>query len=350
MLGLGAQLVGHGFFNLPARYFQLRLIRDCKETFMPTAAEPLPTDGAPTEAQLETQLGGGKYIFGFHPHGIVPMTCGWVHMTPQWQQLFPGVQPVPLVSSIMHTIPLMRDVLQWCGVCEVTKTGFLQSLERARAVLLVPGGQQEMLFSNSGSTCIKLYSAHCGFLRIALQTRSDLVPVFAFGETQILDNLNFPITWQRWFVKKMRINVLVYVLGGGGLVPIPRPNQVSVVVGKPIKVPAVDQPSAELLVLLQRRYFTAIQELFDKHKDEAGHATHTLEVEPDVEPLTHKEWEAILASYADRDDPDSAAATTRALDDIYKSGWVHVFVVTIVSFLVLAAYLTVYGGAGLIPK
>ena len=54
----------------------------------------------------------GLYVLGFHPHGIVPITLFWLRCCSDWENLFPGVAFSPLTASVMHLVPLMRDLLQ----------------------------------------------------------------------------------------------------------------------------------------------------------------------------------------------------------------------------------------------
>jgi hypothetical protein len=33
----------------------------------------------------------GTYMFGYHPHGVAPLTLLWLTLTSTWRALFPGV-------------------------------------------------------------------------------------------------------------------------------------------------------------------------------------------------------------------------------------------------------------------
>jgi hypothetical protein len=47
-------------------------------------------------------------VFAYHPHGILPSTASWVTATKEWVDLFPGIWPALLTSSILHIIPFMK--------------------------------------------------------------------------------------------------------------------------------------------------------------------------------------------------------------------------------------------------
>lgn len=54
----------------------------------------------------------GTYVFGYHPHAIIPMAVQWATLTSQWARILPGVNPVVLASSIVHSVPITRDFCQ----------------------------------------------------------------------------------------------------------------------------------------------------------------------------------------------------------------------------------------------
>lgn len=89
------------------------------------------------------------YLFGFHPHGIMPFTCFWLRCCNDWNELFPGITFSTLTASVMHLVPIMRDVLHWIGGREVSKEAIQLALRNKRSCLLVSGGQAEMMESSS---------------------------------------------------------------------------------------------------------------------------------------------------------------------------------------------------------
>ena len=76
-----------------------------------------------------------------------------------------GAHVCVMTASVMHYVPLMRDILQWLGGREVSKESLLHALEQRESVLLVPGGQQEMMESQSQMEEIRIVTKHVGFIR-----------------------------------------------------------------------------------------------------------------------------------------------------------------------------------------
>ena len=86
----------------------------------------------------------------------------------------------------------------------MTEKGFVSALDNVGSVVLIPGGQEEMIGSHSNNTRVPINTRHKGFVRIALKTGSSLVPIYSFGETQVFDNMPWPVWLQRWYVLATR--------------------------------------------------------------------------------------------------------------------------------------------------
>ncbi|KAF1332114.1 Diacylglycerol o-acyltransferase 2, partial [Globisporangium splendens] len=214
------------------------------------------------------------YVMAFHPHGIMPTTAMWLLFTERWRELFPGVHPHLLTASVLHQIPLSRDIMQILGSLEVTRQAFTNALREKRSVMLVPGGQAEMLEQRSQQKQVRVYTKHKGFIRVAIEHGTPLVPVLSFKEGELMDNVNAPLI-QKWFVKNLAFP-FPYFPYGRWLLPIPRKVETTVVVGAPIRVPRIENPDAEDVDAVHATYFAALQDMFDRHKDEAGCADYKL--------------------------------------------------------------------------
>ncbi|KAE8875913.1 hypothetical protein PF003_g38614 [Phytophthora fragariae] len=95
-----------------------------------------------------------------------------------------------------------------------------------------------------------------------------LDPEKHFKEGEMMDNVQAPML-QRWFVKKLAFP-FPYFPYGRALLPIPRKINIPVVVGEPLEVPHIEKPTQEDIDEVHVKYFAALQEMFDKYKDEVG--------------------------------------------------------------------------------
>lgn len=64
-----------------------------------------------------------KYIFGYHPHGIIGMGAisNFGSDATHFSKLFPGVEPHLCTLASNFKIPFYRDVLMALGICSVSR-------------------------------------------------------------------------------------------------------------------------------------------------------------------------------------------------------------------------------------
>lgn len=207
------------------------------------------------------------YVLGFHPHGVLTFSVFWLQFTEQWRTLFPDFYAHILTASVLHYVPLARDILQFLGGREVTKESFCNSLANQESVLLVPGGQAEMIESRSNQKQVRIYTRHKGFIRLAIEHGAELVPILSFKEGEIMDNINAPML-QRWFVKVLAFPFPHFPYGRW-LLPVPRKVPMTIVIGEPIAVKQTSELTPEYLELIHEQYFNQIRVMFHKYKKEA---------------------------------------------------------------------------------
>ena len=137
------------------------------------------------------------------------MQLMWLKLSNEWRTLFPQIDFSVLTASVIHLVPFMRDMAQLLGSREVrnyqecfvlvltkslqvSRESFRSALEQGTNVLLVPGGQAEMLQSKSHSTELRLVTRHAGFIKQAIEQGASLLPILSLGEVDMLDNIEMP--------------------------------------------------------------------------------------------------------------------------------------------------------------
>ncbi|EGD77264.1 hypothetical protein PTSG_08358 [Salpingoeca rosetta] len=279
-------IVGHWVVVELEKYFQLAIYKNF---------DALPSDS--------------RFIIGYHPHGIFPAACLYMTRTRQWQRMFPHVLPAVLSSSIVHYVPLFRDVLQLLGGYEVSRGVFISALRKHDSVVLVPGGQVEMISSRSDSNSITIDTSHRGFVKLALEqaARSNkpiyLLPTYGFNETRTLDNVRAPHAMQRFVTKALKANVIYLPYGQFGLPGYPRTVPVSVAIGEPVKVPPVHHPTRTQVDLVYRRYLDSLQAAFEAFKRDAGCEDDSLVFSPPEQTLDAGSFEDAWAAVKDDSNP-----------------------------------------------
>ncbi|KAJ9054130.1 diacylglycerol O-acyltransferase 1 [Entomophthora muscae] len=140
----------------------------------------------PASLQVEQPLDASKtYIFGYHPHGILS-TGAFINFGTQATGLsekLPGLNLKVLTLNSNFLVPLYRELLLFLGMASVSKESILNILSKGpgNGCVIVVGGAQESLSAKPELVDLVLAKRY-GFVKLAIQTGSSLVPVFAFGE------------------------------------------------------------------------------------------------------------------------------------------------------------------------
>jgi 2-acylglycerol O-acyltransferase 2 len=229
-----------------------------------------------------------KYIFGYHPHGIISHGAFAAFATEAlgFADLFPGITNTLLTLDTNFRIPLYRDWALALGLASVSKESIENILSKGgtngegmgRAVTIVVGGARESLNAEPHTLRLVLDSRK-GFVKIAIRQGADLVPVLAFGENDLYEQLDGEarpwIHKMQMLVKKVAGFTIPLFHARGifnydvGLMPYRR--AMNIVVGRPIQVTqqgANDgHVSEEYLDEVHDRYCTELRRLWNEYKN-----------------------------------------------------------------------------------
>jgi len=223
-----------------------------------------------------------NYLFGSHPHGVLCSGAFGCFATDAMEvnKLFPGFDFSVLTLEMNYRFPILRDLILSLGVCAATRKGmnYLLSYKGGgKAAVLIPGGAPESLDSHPGSYIVQLKTRK-GFVKVALQNGSPLVPCFSFGETDIYDQPANPKgsllrTIQDRIQKALQLAPVPFSGRGVfqysfGVLPNRRP--ITVVVGAPIELEKVAQPTQKEIDDLHQKYVDAVIDLFYKHREKCA--------------------------------------------------------------------------------
>lgn len=257
-------------------------------------------------AVLRKVRNGPRYIFGYHPHGILAMgvTGGFTMEGANFSKIFPGIRCFITTLVNQFQLPFYRDYLMSLGVTTVTKKNLKLILKQDYSVVIVVGGAEESLYSRPGLNSIVL-NRRKGFIKLALEMcgQSDhpsasenddiaLVPVYGFGENNVYDVYYTNGTkisnredgyirqvlkkCQLWLKRKAGFTLPIVVSRGlfnydFGFLPFRRP--IDVVFGEPIVVKRLfgnkpgDPVTSEEIQYYHQIYVTALKKVFDDNRD-----------------------------------------------------------------------------------
>jgi 1-acyl-sn-glycerol-3-phosphate acyltransferase len=138
--------------------------------------------GISLETPLDSQQ---QYIFCSFPHGtctashLLTMTngCGMLDKVH-------GGDRRDLCATVLFFVPIFREILLWLGCVDAGTRTAHHNLKCGRSILIFVGGEKEQLMTTPGVHQIFLNNRK-GFVKLALEYGSPLVPMYAFGENEV---------------------------------------------------------------------------------------------------------------------------------------------------------------------
>jgi len=228
-----------------------------------------------------------KYVFGWHPHGILILSRIHVYGG-AWERLFPGLAIRVLGASPMFFLPGCREICLWMGAVDAGRATAERVLRANVSVAVYPGGSREIFETDPNSkTTTLVLRGRKGFIRLAIRNGASLVPVFVFGEKRCYERLNVNAKVRDWLLRSLRIPLIVF--WGRFFTWYPLKAKQTVVFGAPIATTATREESpknendenendaaddarfAARVDRLHAEYCDAVVALFEKHKAEAGY-------------------------------------------------------------------------------
>lgn len=146
-----------------------------------------------------------------------------------------------------------------------------------RAITIVVGGARESLDAQPGTMRLIL-KGRKGFIKLAIRTGADLVPVLGFGENDLYDQVR-PIEYpkihriQLLFKRLLGFTIPLFHARGifnydVGWMPYRKP--LNIVVGRPILVRQNLNPETEEIDRVHKQYIHELERMWEAWKDKAA--------------------------------------------------------------------------------
>jgi len=222
-------------------------------------------------AGLEKLDPARRYMIVWHPHGFL----AWSAMFFLGKKAVVG-EPIgrewfAMVAPALFRLPILGEGLLLMNGRRVDRRVFDSILSKGGSVAVQPGGVREQIMTTHKQEQV-VFPAKLGFIRQAIQHGVDgLLPCYVFNETQMYRRLPGFDKLSEWIYRTTGFGLPLVTARFGipmaGLLPIP--TDVHVRWGQPVEVgPKDPEPTDERVEALFKSYLAALQETFDKHKDE----------------------------------------------------------------------------------
>ena len=204
-------------------------------------------------------------FFAVHTHGAFCLGWSCIFHNPLWAK-----RPIQFCfAPALYASPFFRLFARCTGYPGSASKASMQACMKQGAmdVALPPGGFEEATIHSQQQDRVFIQK-RTGFIKLCLQHGYHVRPVYTFGEKQTFWNA------QGFWKLRLALNGLGFpaiLVWGQPLCPIlPKRNlDMVVVVGKPLVLPHISNPSREVVQEWHAKYVQALQALFEKHKEMA---------------------------------------------------------------------------------
>lgn len=172
-----------------------------------------------------------------------------------------------------------REICLWLGAVDANRKTAERILTKHNfSEIVYPGGSQEIFHVDPTSKETVLV-ARKGFIKLAIQTGTQVVPTFVFGEKWMFHRYVPGKAVVHFFLKVLRIPLILFWGRIWALPPLSfllpwmplRGKGLSIVYGSPIEVTQNATPSDAEIDVVYEAYMKQIQSLFDTYKSKYGY-------------------------------------------------------------------------------
>lgn len=240
----------------------INLFTNILNTFVPKEIESIKKNIKESFKVRFTELiPEGHYIYSWHPHGVVSMSHHFHIITnyTEWPKTLGTIRCVVLAALLW--LPFSQEIFDNISAIPSEYNVMKQTLHNKESISVALGGMREMLGDSY------LVKKRRGIFKMALETGTPIVPVLSFGENRLFSIYEIDPAIQKW-VEQYDICICIPTLKSIskwlGMLKSPLKDPIESVVGSPIPVEQIVNPTEKDINQLRERYIEALRALFIK--------------------------------------------------------------------------------------
>jgi len=209
-----------------------------------------------------------RYLIVWHPHGFIAWSALFIVSRMAVLGHPHGREWFAMVAPVLFHIPGVSEALILVNGRRVNKSVVDNLANKGRSLALQPGGVHEQLMSDDEQEQA-VFPANLGFIRLALTHGMDILPAYIFNENQMFHKVRGFEQASDWLYRATGFGLPIATGRLGVFGWPPKPVNIHVRWGKPIKVgPPDPAPSEERVEELFNTYVAALRTLFDTYAHE----------------------------------------------------------------------------------
>lgn len=207
-----------------------------------------------------------RNLLCFHPHGI--FAIGW-SLNGSMGAVLQKSEFSFMVTENLLRLPIVGDILSWYGCSPANKKNMMIRMKAGQNLALLPGGFEEAACFEYGKHRVFI-KKRAGFIKYALEHGYRILPTYSFGEEFTYHSLGGALPL-RWWLNSYHIPTVIFY--GKYFLPLMPfdDHAMTTVIGRPLQLPAIPEPTVEDVNLWHNKYMAALQDLFDRNIKKYGH-------------------------------------------------------------------------------
>jgi len=210
--------------------------------------------------KIRGDLKPGKYIYMWHPHGLFAYSQ-FLHIgtdLTDWPEHLKGVRGTAF--SGLYWLPFGNEISDRLRGVPSEYGPMKNVLDQGKSLSLTPGGMREMCHKDLTA----ILSKRRGIFKMALETGTPLVPILSKGENELFSCIDLPQKLQDLVEPYdfcISIPTLKTVGKWFGLMRYPLKDPVISVLGQPLPVKRIENPTKKDIDELREKYIASLKEL-----------------------------------------------------------------------------------------
>lgn len=213
-----------------------------------------------SESTIRTSMNNGtSYIFAAQPHGVL----SYVGMCAATYNPTDTLTVPTAAASVVLRTPLLKNIMGIFNLVDASAHNLQQLFRERKSVLIYIGGIAELFKSCRSEERLYLQQRK-GFIKLALkQENVDIVPVYLFGNTSVLSVMKHgPLA-----ALSRKLQASLTLFWGKFYLPIPRDEKLLYVIGKPLGLPYISNPTQEDIDKWHAIYCEEVRKIFEMYKE-----------------------------------------------------------------------------------
>jgi hypothetical protein len=208
-------------------------------------------------------MNGKQHMIISHPHGAYCFgALSGLHLNTHVQK---NQRTIIMSAPLMFWIPVFGWLFNRCGCCAINETNIQSVLNHGKySPIIIVGGVPEVVCMEDQHH-ERIYLNHrWGFIRIALETGTPIIPTYTFGETSMYNLWSLPLHSIRiWLSSRLNIPLVFPWFFGWYGSPMPKHTNLRVVVGNPINIPMIKIPSRDIIGKYKEKYIIELKRIYN---------------------------------------------------------------------------------------